>query len=286
MKRSAAVLAVVAMLCGGVAPASGVSTAQAQAGTADSAPAQASAAPAAVPQGSEMLVATRGINLPVYAVWRDDAVATLVLYSGGDGGYGHIGADGWPTSKNFLIRSARLFAAQPFNVVLVGLAPDLGELDGSARIGEQHNADNQAIFRAIKNKSPAPIWLVGTSKGTISAAAAAIHDDGGYVAGVVLTSSLTAYSVTGAVPTQALDRIKVPVLVMHHERDACRTCRPYEAKDIVGKLVNSPVKKWMPVSGGGDPSGDPCGPLHYHGYIGMEPQVVGLIADWIRHPVN
>ncbi|KQW88003.1 hypothetical protein ASC94_26345 [Massilia sp. Root418] len=239
--------------------------------------------------GSVMRVETRGVRLPLYAVWRPDAVATLVLYSGGNGGYGAIGAGGWPSSQNFLVRSAPLFAAQPFNVVLVGLAPDLRELDGHARLGDSHAQDNQAIFKAIKEKSPAPLWLVGTSMGTVSVAAAAIRDAaapaGGDIAGIVLTSTVTAYKREGAVPTQDIGKIRVPVLVMHHLRDTCGICRPWEAKTLAGRMGGAPVVKTLMVEGGGDPGGDPCGPLDHHGFIGMEQQAVEQIANWIRHPV-
>jgi hypothetical protein len=46
-------------------------------------------------------VETRGVYVPIYEVWNKDAVATLVLYSGGGGGFGKIGADGWPRQCEF-----------------------------------------------------------------------------------------------------------------------------------------------------------------------------------------
>lgn len=188
--------------------------------------------------------------------------------------------------ENFLIRSAKLFAAHPFNIVLVGRATDVSELDGATRIGEDHDLDNRAIFRAIKLKSNVPIWLAGTSMGTISATAAAIRDGGQNVAGIVLTSSVTAYRIKGAVPTQALDKIKVPVLVVHHEQDTCKVCTPYEAKTIADDLKNAPIKKTVFISGGADPTGDPCQAMHFHGFIGKEKEVVDLIAAWVRKPSN
>jgi pimeloyl-ACP methyl ester carboxylesterase len=229
-------------------------------------------------------VATRGVSVNIYEVWNKDALATVVLYSGGAGGMGSTGADGWPNSGNFLIRSAKLFAAHPFNVILVGRASDVPNLDGATRTGDEHDLDNQAIFRTLKAKSPVPIWLVGTSMGTISVAAAAIRDSGSNIAGIVLTSSVTAYRVYGAVPKQELGKIKVPVLVLHHERDVCKICTPYEAKDIAGRLTNSPIKKTVLVSGGDGATGDPCEAFHYHGFIGMEREAVDLIANWIIHP--
>lgn len=229
-------------------------------------------------------IETRGVFVPIYEVWNNNAVATVVLYSGGGGGYGKIGTDGWPSSMNFLIRSAKLFTAHPFNVILVGRATDVSSLDGLTRIGVDHDLDNQAIFRTIRAKSSAPIWLVGTSMGTISVTAAAIRDTGSNIAGIVLTSSVTAYRIPGAVPTQELSKIKVPVLVLHHERDACKVCTPYEAKSIAGNLTNSPIKKTVLIDGGGGASGDPCEALHYHGFIGMEKDAVDVIANWIIHP--
>ena len=137
---------------------------------------------AEIQRGNVERIQTRGVVVPIYTVWKEGAVATVVLYSGGAGGYGAIRDDGWPGSSNFLIRSAKLFAAHPFNVVLVGRATDVPDLDGAARISDSHDQDNQAIFRAIKAKSAAPIWLVVTSRGTMSATAAAIRDDGHSIA--------------------------------------------------------------------------------------------------------
>jgi pimeloyl-ACP methyl ester carboxylesterase len=229
-------------------------------------------------------IQTRGVSVPIYAVWNKTAVASVVLYSGGGGGFGKIGADGWPSSMNFLIRSAKLFSAHPFNVILVGRATDVPTLDGLTRTGNDHDIDNQAIFRSIKAKSSLPMWLVGTSMGTISATAAGIRDSGSNIAGIVLTSSVTSYRVQGAVKSQDLARIKVPVLVLHHKRDACKICTPYEAEDIADGLKNAPIKKTLLVSGGEGASGNPCEALHYHGFIGMEKEAVDLIANWIVHP--
>lgn len=76
----------------------------------------------------------------------------------------------------------------------------------------------------------------------------------------------------------------VPVLVVHHEQDACKVCTPYEAKKIADGLKNSPIKKTVLITGGVDPTGDPCEALHFHGYIGKEKEVVDLITTWVRQP--
>ena len=243
--------------------------------------AQASAA------GEVLWVATRpNVRVPLFAVWNPQATATIVLFSGGAGGYGKRNPDGWPGGQNFLIRTGKLWASYPFNVVMVGRPTDGIDLhDDMVRIGDLHAADNVAVFTAVKAKSALPLWVVGTSMGTISAAAAAIRDTSGQVAGVVLTSSVTGYKKPGAVTRQDLGKIRVPTLVVHHARDGCRLCTPYEAKTIPAALTHAPVKVFLLVTEGGGESGDVCEALHFHGYIGAEASVVDQIAHWVQNPM-
>jgi len=227
----------------------------------------------------------KGVSVPIYTYWRPNAVATVVLFSGGGGGFGQIGDEGWPSSGNFLIRTGRHWASHPFNIVMVGRPTDLIDLAlGGIRTGARHAADNFAIFKAIKLKSSLPVWLVGTSMGTISAAAAAIQDNENLLAGIVLTSSITGYRIDGAVPKQDLEKIRIPTLIFHHQEDTCKFCQAYEAKEIAGQLKNAPIKKTMIVTGGSGATGNPCGAFHHHGYIGMENEAVDMIAEWILKP--
>lgn len=236
--------------------------------------------------GTVLRIATReGVSVPVYAYWQDSAVATVILYSGGGGGYGRIGEDGWPAGGNFLIRTGKNWASYPFNVIMVGRPTDGIDLSfGGTRAGDLHGADNVALLRAIKKKSDRPIWLVGTSMGTISAAAATIRDTDKLVAGLVLTSSILAYKIAGAVPRLDLAAIRVPTLVVHHADDACWACPPRELDNLTGALKSTSVKKTVLVQGGSGSTGDPCEPMHHHGFIGRQEEVVDQIANWIISP--
>jgi hypothetical protein len=227
-----------------------------------------------------------GVQLPYFAAWRDDAVATVVLFSGGAGGMGRLAPGAaWPGSNNFLVRTAPLFAQHPFNIVIMGRASDTHDLDLATRTGATHLADNQAVLRAVRQHSSVPIWVVGTSRGTVSAAELAIHDDEHLVSGLVETSSILAPGATGALPSLELARIQVPTLVVHHEHDACRLCPPGAVDAVVSGLANAPIKARRLVAGGEDQAqGNPCEALHNHGYHGIEPQVVELIAEWIVQP--
>ncbi len=155
------------------------------------------------------------------------------------------------------------------------------DLDGEFRSSARHVDDIRAVVAFLKRESGKPVWLVGTSRGTISAAAGAIGLDL-EIAGVVLTSSITSYAIAGAPAKQALESVHVPVLVMHHVRDACRFCQPHETAWIMKGLVNAPRKQLLLVDGGAEPIGPDCEAMHWHGFINMEAEAVGLIARWIR----
>ena len=213
---------------------------------------------------------------------RDGAAATVVLFSGGTGGIGY--RDGEPKSGNFLIRSRDEFAKAGFNVALMGNPSDMPKLNPVFRQSPEHFADVRAVLQDIRTRSPAPIWLVGTSQGTISAAAAGI-DLGSAIQGVVLTATLSGHQFGGSVSDLPLDKLSVPVLVHQHAKDSCKITPPYLAARLIGKLTTAPVKKYMEVDGGQNPTGPPCEAFHYHGYIEMESEAVAQISAWIKHPV-
>jgi pimeloyl-ACP methyl ester carboxylesterase len=126
------------------------------------------------------------------------------------------------------------------------------------------------------------VWLVGTSRGTVSGTAAAIAL-GPKIAGLVLTASITSRAF-GAVPTQDIGKIQVPVLVLHHQRDACRLCVPDEARRMTAGFRSASVRKFIMVDGGSDPEGDPCEARHWHGFINYEKEAVKLLTDWMLKP--
>lgn len=213
-----------------------------------------------------------------------DAKATVFLFPGGAGGFGKF-EDGKATGMNFLVRSELYFIANGFNVAIFGRPSDSQDMDYADRISDTHLTDVHKVLEFVKQKADVPVWLVGTSRGTVSATAAAINLPS-EMAGVVLTSSVVSYKKPGAVPKQDLDRIKVPVLVLHHAKDACPLCQPHEVPAILRGLKNAPIKKEIMVSGGGNPTGNVCEALHWHGFIGAERETVDLIANWIKAPSN
>jgi len=225
-----------------------------------------------------------GVRVAYWWMERPNARATIVLLPGGEGGIGMKG--GTPHSDNFLVRSRDYFADAGYNVAVVGKPSDKSDLDAYFRSTDEHVADLRAVVDKL-GKFGKPVWLVGTSLGTISAAAAAAAEPPLPIAGVVLTSSVTGTNryTKFSVPMLDLSKVRVPVLVMHHKEDACEVCEPSQAHRIVEALVNAPVKKLLLVSGGSMfPTGPACQALHHHGYIGMEKEAAADVTAWIADP--
>jgi len=220
-----------------------------------------------------------GVRVGCWMMERPDAVAAVVLLPGGAGSIGMKG--GVPTSTNFLVRSRGMFAAAGFDVAIVGKPSDRDDLDLAFRAGPEHVQDLKRVVERVRADTGKPVWLVGTSRGTVSAAAAAIAL-GPAIDGVVLTSSITDPALPQSVQNLDLARIRVPVLVLHHKRDACRATPPEQAPRIVEGLANASAKRLVMVDGGSGAHGGWCQPMHWHGYIGMEQQAVDAIADFIR----
>jgi pimeloyl-ACP methyl ester carboxylesterase len=241
------------------------------------------AGPAHADGAVERIPTRPGISVSLFLESVPGATATVLLFAGGRGGMGRI-EGGRPSSGNFLIRSVPHFVANGLNVAVFGLPSDETALEPGYREGPEHATDIREVVAALHKRTSQRVWLVGTSRGTTSVAAAAVALPEAPIAGLVFASSMTHFDSFGAVANRDLSGIRVPVLVYHHEKDECHATRPQEAPIIVEGLRNAPVRKLVLAKGGANPGGDPCGALHWHGFIGMERQAVDEIAAFIRAP--
>jgi dienelactone hydrolase len=211
--------------------------------------------------------------------------AAVILFSGGQGDL-QIAADGTFKSggKNFLVRNRRLFAENGLVVAVVDAPSDRQRppfLAGFRQTSE-HVADIKAVIRWLKQKANIPVWLVGTSRGTQSAAFIATElsrIDGG-PDGLVLTSTILFDKNGLPVTAMPLQRLTIPVLVVHHEQDGCRLCSYTQIPQLMSRLTGVPTKELITITGGDD-RGDPCEPLAHHGFNGQDAEVVAKIAGWI-----
>jgi len=215
----------------------------------------------------------------------DKPRAAVVLLPGGHGGLQIFpnGSLRWGEG-NFLVRTRGLFVQQGLAVVVVDAPSDRQSPPflGGFRQTPAHVADLKAVIGWLRDKTGVPVWLVGTSRGTQSAAWAATQltrAEGG-PDGLVLTSTILSDPRGRPVPAMPLERVSVPVLVVHHRDDACKLCDFSETPGLMQKFTAAPRKELIAVSGGIS-QGDPCEAFAHHGYNGVESDVVGRIAAWI-----
>ena len=153
------------------------------------------AAPSAAWADEILSVATRpGVTVRVLLVTpAGEPSATLLMFPGGFGQKHFSERDGRVVlSQNFLVRTARLFAARGVLVAVIDTPSDRAQgMDDAFRMGTSHAEDVNKVLQALEARSPAPIYLAGTSRGTLSAAAGAISIKDPRVKGLVLTSNMT-----------------------------------------------------------------------------------------------
>lgn len=231
----------------------------------------------------------------------EEPVAHLILFPGGDGklmlNRGSIKDAGTlkeAYAYDFLARTRDIWVEQGFSVAL----PDVpsGQKDlylprrGNAmfRTSPEHKEDIKGIIEFLQSEKDIPVWLVGTSMGTISAANVAAQLSPGTITGVVLTSSVfgitqkpLSYGLRG-LSEQELGRIRVPTLWVHNKKDECPLTLFKDVEGFMKMQRNSPKVELIAFDKGTFPRGSPCAPFHYHGFVGFEDEVVTAISKWIK----
>jgi alpha/beta superfamily hydrolase len=212
-----------------------------------------------------------GVIQPIFLTGARSPWASAVLFPGGSGSVSAV-------RNNFLIRAAPRFAALGVTVAVIDAPSDhLGGVDTQFRAGEAAATDTAAVAAWLKTRAPVPVWLVGTSRGSVSAANAALRLGPEKIAGVVLTSSVW----SGGMDAVPLDKIREPVLIVHNRDDTCGSSSFAGATQAYARFVAASAKAFVAVSGG-SLRGDPCGAMSPHGYLGIEEQVISPVVAWIR----
>jgi hypothetical protein len=225
-----------------------------------------------------------GVTQRLLLIEPPGAKAVVVLYAGGHGGLqiSPQGALGWGKG-NFLVRSRQLFAERGLTVAVVDAPSDRqdGAYFNGFRQTREALEDARILIAWLRSRTQLPVWLVGTSRGTQSAAFIATELHGRDAPdGIVLTSSVLTDKQGRAVPDMPLGRITVPVLVVHHEDDQCPSCLFSGVSWLMRGLKGAPRTELIAMRGGRN-TGDPCEAFAYHGYNGLESDVVARIAAWI-----
>lgn len=177
---------------------------------------------------------------------------------------------------NFLVRSRRLFAAQGVAAAVMDAPSDRSHgMDDDFRLGDRHQADMEAVVAELRKRFPGvPVFLVGTSRGTVSAASLGRRLAKG-VDGVVLTSTVFLAGRDRGLSGFDFSSIVSPLLFVHHVDDGCAASPHYAAKRMADQY---PL---ISVSGGSPAQSGPCEAMTPHGFLGREADTVDAIARWM-----
>jgi len=231
----------------------------------------------------------RGATQAFILIKPDHPVASVVLFAGGPGALGLKGASSMKWGEeNFLVRTRNKFAARNFLVAVVDAPSDQQQgMNAIFRMSGAHAGDIGAVAAYLKNQAGAPVWLIGTSMGTFSAAGGAIAAKG--IDGLVLTSTITrampewiiAKSHPDGVASMALAKITVPTLIVSHRKDACKVSPAANAPNLKMQLTKASKVEIALLDGGDPPQSDPCEAKAPHGYFGIEAEALDTIAKFV-----
>jgi len=207
--------------------------------------------------------------------------AVAVLFPGGDGLL-NLRQEGaalrFEYPGNFLVRARALLQDTEVGIAVIDVPSELlrrGYSDAFRQSGE-HAADVAAVVADLRGRfRGAKVYLVGTSRGTVSAAYAA-RRLGAAIDGVVLTSTVFIGS-RGGTGLSGFDfgDIRAPLLLVHHAEDGC-SVTPYRSAEAL-----APKYPLVTVRGGLPARSGPCEARAAHGYLGKEAETMAAIRNWM-----
>jgi hypothetical protein len=222
--------------------------------------------------------------------------ALLLIFAGYDGVLRLSGTNGnvkfgTDLNENFLVRSRGLFFDQSLALLIVD-APNSRPLD----LGSRESAAAEILRLVDKSRDLAPsikqlpLWAVGTSNGTVSAAALAVTKPDS-IAGLVLSATITRpYSGGGywfsshplGVASMQLADFKKHVFIQANQGDQCNSTPAKDSELLAAKFSGSSRAKFQVLSSSKtEPGYDPCDALTPHGNYGIESAAVSAIAEFI-----
>ncbi|WP_374436805.1 alpha/beta hydrolase [Inhella sp.] len=258
----------------------------------------AGAVRAAAPCGERHELPTHGGSRSVVSLSQPAAApaAVLVLLAGGSG---HLQLDevGCPRQLkgNALLRMRPLWVAEGFATLMVDAPSDWQGEDGLAgfRADPAHAEDIGQFVRWLRVRLPGvPVWLVGTSRGTISAVHAAARLQGPAAPdGLVLSSLLSAGQAGARKPwvgqtvfDAPLGAIRQPLLLLGHAEDRCPRSPPERMPELLARVASVRAQQVLVQGGPGGLRADPsaCEGRSPHGFVEQEAEVAAGVARFVR----
>lgn len=231
-----------------------------------------------------------GVAVRVLLARPANPAGSVILLAGGHGNLdlGPTGAIGWGKG-NQLVRTREAYARAGFVTAVPDVAPDMKDGKGAVsryRWSENHARDIGALVAYLRAIT-APVYLVGTSRGALSASNAVVRlsgperpDAAVITAGMLVHVNDKQPSVERTVG--GLDRIGIPILLVQHEHDECAYTPASGIALFKPLLTAAPRVDVVMMRGGSGGRGDPCEAHSHHGFLGLDDEVVAAVTGWLK----
>lgn len=220
----------------------------------------------------------------------DAPAGSVILLAGGHGNLaiGKDGRIGWG-SGNQVVRTRAGYAKAGFVTLVPDIARDLKRGSSGVpryRWSEAYARDIGALVVHLR-KIAEPVYLIGTSRASLSVANAAARLSGPEDPdAIVITSGMLMHrddkqpSVERTVG--GLGRITQPTFIVFHAKDGCSYTPASSAKSFQALLTKAKKVDVRIIEGGSAGRGDPCKAHTHHGFEGQDGEVVRIVTDWLR----
>ena len=243
-----------------------------------------------------------GVKLKFLLIKPENPVASVILFPGGPGELKLRESFGKPQINRikdvYLVRNRYNYPKTGLMVALMDVPSDCknsGEMGVRTKNGKLYKMsseqaeDIRSVAAYLKQIDNRPVWVMGTSRGTISVANIGIRQTEG-IDGLVFTSTLSSkgekHKFLDEYPNAVLDmdlkRITLPALIVAHRDDFCLLSHSSDASKLQEKLINANETQVAYFSGGKKQKGSECGWYSPHGFYGIEERVDKQIAQFIK----
>ena len=245
--------------------------------------------PTSVPAQQEIVtLPTRpGVTQSYFLTSKPKNLEAMAILFPGSGGLIQLRTDSGRVrfnQGNFLVRSRAEFVKRGVTAGIIDAPSDQQAgwgMSDEFRRGDLHVTDISAVAGDMTKRFPGtPLFLVGTSRGSVSAAALGARLTG-QIAGVILTATM--FQPAGRKSNEPgpglsgfdFASIKAPVLFVHHAGDQCEVT-PYS--DAARLTDRYPL---VTVFGGSAAQSGRCEAFSQHGFYGKEAETVAEIVNWM-----
>lgn len=213
----------------------------------------------------------------------------IILFVGGQGIAALTTSGGGAMSGAGLAyetRSANMFAQQGFDVATIDHPSDE---TSTYTYNSQYDAYRTSMRAAVDissvindaDTSGLPVFLEGSSRGSISATSNSKLSSGIAVASPVTSGGGDPIGGAGSKPTLQAASIHIPMHVTWDTQDSCSVTVPADAQSMAQNFLNAGVNITATAIAGGLGDYPPgCSGAGYHQYFGVESCTVGSETTW------